>query len=146
MSKARFPRAEAYIQAANERREDAVSLLESERWAAAIWVSGVALESLFRGHQRGETHELDTGHDLKRLYRSSRFANFVSESKRYRVAEDVGFVASLWRHRFRYDPEFYVRSVVSRRTRVAFERTAREIVNAASFVISHGVYQWERRT
>src|SRR5438045_9770544 len=93
------PRAEAYRDAAADRCDDAVALLESGRFAGAIWVSGVALECLFRAYRRRSSNQLDTGHDLKALYKTSKFAEHVAPQHVNRIAASIGHVARIWRHR-----------------------------------------------
>src|SRR5438132_7846767 len=97
------PRAEAFRDAGAERSADSVALLEAGQFGGAIWVAGVAVEALFRAYHRQRSDQLDTGHDLKSLYRASRFGQHISARHVERIADAVSIVAAAWRHRYRYD-------------------------------------------
>lgn len=142
MAKASGPRAEAYRDAAAERSQDAVELFLAGRCGAAIWVAGVALECLFRAYHRRRSEQLDTGHDLKSLYKASRFADRVSPRHVERMGSSIGLVAASWKNRYRYDPEDAVRRSIGIRNATEFQRRAREVVNAVQEIVNHGVKRW----
>jgi hypothetical protein len=144
MATPEHPRAESYRDAATERSADSLALLEAGRFSGAIWVAGVAVEAIFRAYHRRRSDQLDTGHDLKSLYRASRFAQHVPARHAERIASAIGVVAVGWRHRFRYDPAVAIRRTLEVRPD-QLERRARMIVNAAQEVVSHGVLRWDSK-
>jgi HEPN domain-containing protein len=145
MGRAREPRAEAYREAALERCDDAVALLESERYAGAIWVAGVALESLLRACHRRASGRLETGHNLRTLFRTSGFADHIAPKRADRIADAVSEVAEHWKHRYRYDPSGAVQRSTYTRTPAEFRRLAQRIVDAAHEAVHHGVSRWQSR-
>jgi hypothetical protein len=142
MTDARQPRAEAYRDAARERALDAIALLEAGRHGAAIWVAGVAVECIFRAYCRRRTSRLDTGHDLKALYRQSRFSDRIAPRHLERITVAVGEIAGCWRHRFRYDPERVVARAVGVRSDRQIERVATRLVESAAQIVNQGVARW----
>jgi HEPN domain-containing protein len=145
MAKTNEPRAEAYRDAAAERCADAAALLDAGRFACAIWVAGVAMECLFRAYHRRSSDRLDTGHDLKQLFRESGFSDHVAPRHVVRMANSISEVAKHWKHRYRYDPSAAVQRSVRARTSAEFRRRAQRIVNEAQEVVAHGVSRWQSR-
>ena len=121
-----------------------MALLEAGQFGGAIWVAGVAVEALFRAYHRRRSDQLDTGHDLKSLYRASRFGQHISAGHMERIADAIGIVIAGWRHRYRYDPAKAIQRTLEARPD-QLGRRARLIVDAAQEVVSHGVSRWDSK-
>jgi len=146
VAKAQHPRPESLLQAAVERSQDAIELFDNDRHAASIWVSGVALECLFRAYHRLHSDQLNTGHSIMNLYKDSRFARSISPARSEDMAEKIGFVAVIWKHRFRYDPESKIKASAGLTGSQDLTRIARRTVNATRAVVNHGETRWPRAT
>lgn len=144
MAKAQHPRPDSFLLAAVERSQDAFALFQSDRFAGAIWVSGVALECLLRAYHRLHSDQLNTGHSIMNLYRDSQFAEYVSPARSSELAAKIGHVAAVWKHRFRYDPETRVRVEIGITQNQDLSRIARRTVDAMQTVVNHGETRWPR--
>jgi len=134
----------AYLEAARERVDDARTLLEAGRYGGSIWVSGVAVEALFRAYHALESTTLETGHDIRRLWKDSGFARNTPRKHEQDLAEKVGHVAAVWRNRIRYDPQVAVRKHIGARNNKELRSAAVDTVEAAYRIINHGVTRWPR--
>ncbi len=134
---------DAYLSAALERAKDAERLLAENRFGAACWVSGVAVECLFRAYHSRLSSNLETGHNLDHLFKASGFAAHLSEKQFDAVATDLSIMRARWRHNFRYRPEPAIRSSIAKGTSEhEFRKRVTDVVNASIRLTSLGASQW----
>jgi hypothetical protein len=111
-------------------------------------VAGLAVESLFRGYRCRISPEFDARHDIHALYRLSRFAVVVPQSRVGVYGEMVGSVAARWSssHRYRSHHAFarwLKRLKLDRGIKGdPVKENTRRLLNAASELVSLGVKQW----
>lgn len=141
MPKPEHPRPESFLAAAQDRAADAQSLFDAGRHASAIWIAGIAIEAMLRGYHRRSTDQLDTGHNLKQLFRASGFGERVPAPRAPDVAAAMSLLFASWRHRFRYDPAETMLRIADIPPRLA-ERHARRVMNAMWTIVNEGVSRW----
>lgn len=140
MSKPDFVLALSYFHAARDRAADARLLHEGGRPGAAVWIAGIALESLFRSLVFVRTNQLDTGHNLRELRNAALSA--VPTTSREKVAAAVAEVINVWRHSDRYTPEGEIADRLASRRNSTADRSER-IVNAVLDIMNEGALQWK---
>ena len=94
--------ADDYRWAAFDRIGSAEALHAAERYAAAIYLAGVAVECMLRAYRVRVDPEFDARHDLMQLLTSSGLQDYVPAKRRAEVAGALGDVWSRWRNDYRY--------------------------------------------
>jgi len=139
---------EVYKAAATEHLPVAAELYESGRYVLAAYVSGLAVESMFRAYRVSIDAEFNARHDLNELSVQARFRTIVPESKYFLYSEWLTIVAARWSSTHRYRSyqamtRWLKRLKLDRGIRGdPVKENARRLVNAATGIVSLGVEQW----
>lgn len=95
-----------YRAGAFERLEDSRILMEKERLAGSIYMAGRAVEGMLRGLIWLKTHQLETGHDLKKMAEMIGRLGLLQNDKRDDdFVVSISSVAQLWHNNLRYAGE-----------------------------------------
>ncbi len=158
----RVDRPEHYYQVAQERIAQAEHLYnEGSSYALAMYVSGLAVESLIRAFKLRRDSTFDEKHDLERLFKASGMldvepailaANGVldRDSKNYvrELQSALTEVARIWLNSFRFASEarmraYLKRSLLDRGIRGDYlKANCGLLLNAAKRFIRKGSQQW----
>jgi len=139
---------EDHFEAALERRETARRLLAAGDFVPAIYLAGVAVESLLRAFRPAVAEAGFTGrHDLPRLLEESDLE--VPPPRRRAFGAAFGDLWMRWKNDYRYCSadrlERRYRKLGLRAKRGdTLEANARIAVNAAFTVVSLGASEWKR--
>ena len=140
---------EVYFAAAKERAGSLRQLYDSEEFALALYVAGVATESMFRAFRVKTKPEFSSRHDLLELAREAKFAQNVPEALYDAYASDLSVIAIRWSnsHRFRSDAamlKYLKRAGLDRRIKGnALKENARLSINAAISLVALGKKLWK---
>ncbi len=107
-------RAEQYIEAASERVADARLLHNAGRYPAAIYFSGVAVESLLHGYCLKQNGGFAARHDLLGLVKESGIAGFITPRNRRKLGADLGDLWMRWKNNYRYASDSRLRAEFKR--------------------------------
>ena len=142
--------AEVYRDAAQEHVLTASELYDAGRYVAANYLSGVAVESIFRAYRFRLDPVFDARHDLRDLYRISKFEEVVPAGQMDAFAAHLDQVASQWSNAHRYRSERALRSFLKSakldrgvRKGDFLKELTRRMVNAATQVVVLGVRKWQ---
>lgn len=141
--------AKVYKEAAEERAQALQGLYESGEYALALYVTGVAVESMFRAYRFRFDPEFSSRHDLFELAKDSKFGDKVPAGAYEKFMADLGAVATRWsnNHRFRSKAailKYLKRAGFDRRIKGdVLKENARRAVNAAINVIALGRRLWQ---
>ena len=91
-----------YLEASKERLSDVKKLSTNANIVGAIYLSGTAVESIFRAHILQYTKAFDDKHNLVQLFASSKIGLKLTESERLIFAANLKSVASFWNNNLRY--------------------------------------------
>jgi len=95
-------RPEHYLESSQERIDDARRLHNMKRYAAAIYLAGVAVECLLIAYKTRENAEFESRHDLVNLLRESGIADFIHRRDRIKLSAMLGEVWSRWKNNYRF--------------------------------------------
>ena len=95
-------RPEHYLEASQERIDDARRLHNMKRYAAAIYLAGVAVECLLIAYKTRKNAEFESRHDLVGLLRESGIADFIHRRDKVKLAVMLGEVWSRWKNNYRF--------------------------------------------
>ncbi len=143
--------AEHYLAAAQERVEDARRLHGAERYPAAIYSSGVAVESLLHAYRRREDANFKARHDLPSLLKESGIARFIKEADRKKMAGLLGEVWARWKNDVRYASDSRLRAhfkklKLDRPSKGDFLRdNSRIALNSALEIVGIGARRWHSK-
>jgi hypothetical protein len=169
--------AKDYAEAARERvaqgrfvfdvpQEDAERELDDKRYALVVYLSGLAVECVFRAYRLKTDMKFDGRHNLESLFAVSGLDEYLREALETEKADDeqiaervrelraaVKDVASLWRNAYRYASDRVLlkdlveRGLVDRKmnkgskAEVLRART-REVLDAAETIVRAGEDAW----
>ena len=91
-----------YLEVTQEHIDTARILHNNERYSTAIYLAGVAIESLLLAYKTKNNSHFDSKHDLIKLMKESGIANFVQERNRKKVGILLGEVWSRWKNNYRF--------------------------------------------
>ena len=66
-----------YFEASKELRQSAYWLIRNDRFVAAIYFAGLAVECLLRAYRMRSNPQFDQRHDLSDLYKASGIVDFI---------------------------------------------------------------------
>jgi hypothetical protein len=141
-------RPEVYLEAAKERAGLLQFLYDADDYVVALYIAGVAVESMFRAFRARIDPRFDSRHDLYRLAADSRFASGVPASLADQYAADLGTLAVRWSNSHRYRSEaaarrYLKRARLDRGIKGDFlKENARLSVSAAIRLVSLGANIW----
>lgn len=133
--------AESHIQAARE-------MYSARHFVQAIYLSGLAVECLFRAFRARRNLIFDERHDLWELARSSKILDLVPEGATTYFAGALATVTARWLNSHRYLGErgmrrFLKEHRLDRRIKGDFlKENARRILSAAFDIVNVGLNKW----
>ncbi|HEX5242268.1 MAG TPA: hypothetical protein VFW23_03320 [Tepidisphaeraceae bacterium] len=132
-----------------ERAGSLQPLYDQREYVLAIYLAGVAVESMFRAYRGRFDPEFSSRHDLYELAKESRFASHVPDSLFAKYAADLGVVAARWSNSHRYRSEIALRKYI-KRVKLdrgvkgdALKENARRIINSAFELVTLGAQIWK---
>ena len=154
--------ADQYFRAATERMKQARLLYrqrDSDCYALAMYMAGVAVECLLRAFKNLHTDDLDERHDLQQLFRGSKMLDsnekFMTDrhlsDRVLRSAQEIracmNEICVLWANDYRYASESRLKSeLASRRLRGmkgdVLKASANRLVNAGERLVEQGAIIW----
>ena len=141
--------AKLYRKAAVERADSLRRLYDHREYVLAIYVAGVAVESMFRAYRAKINPEFSSRHDLFELARESHFADHVPNPLAAQYAADLGVVAWRWSNSHRYRSEAALRKYLKRAgldrgiKGDALKENARRAVESAIDLVKLGERLWK---
>lgn len=141
--------AETYRDAAVQHAAVARELYDLSRYAESNYLAGLAVECILRGYRVMIDPEFDARHDIDKLYRLARFADVVPESAVIELSARMGDVVSLWSNDHRYLDDSALRKRWAKRKLYEgikgdfVKERVRQLVNAASQVVTMGAARWK---
>jgi hypothetical protein len=124
-------------------------LYDSGRYVQANYLAGLAVECILRAYRHMLDPEFDSRHEIDRLYKLAKFADFVPPGRVESIGAALGEVVSLWSNDHRFLSEAALRKRWSKRKLYegvkgdfVKERT-RQLVNAAATIVNMGVARWK---
>lgn len=138
-----------YLEAAQERRDEAWQLYVGCRYGGSLYLTGVAVECLLWAYRTRRGEPFEARHDLMSLYRQSGLLDFINERNRERMAVALGDVWARWKNNLRYASEPRLRAQLKARELDrgikgdALKFNARAAWDSASYVIAMGVSAWD---
>jgi hypothetical protein len=142
--------AEVYRGAARERTDSLQALYDGEMYVLACYVSGVAVECMFRAYRMRARTDINARHDLHELARESNFEDRVPSSLFAKFESDLTIVATRWNnnHRYRSDEtlrKYFKRAHLDRGIKGDFvKENVRKMLNAANDIIVLGDRLWHK--
>jgi hypothetical protein len=143
--------AQDYVQAARERMTQASLLRRSEHYALAMYVAGVAAESMLRAYHLSD-EEFDEKHDISQLYKRCDFGKLGDEATK-RLRGPVETVHLLWQNRFRFFCEDRLRAhikALGQHQRGVYRGAdflkvrCKDLEDACVSVVTIGVERWQQ--
>lgn len=140
--------AKGYFDAARERAETSRRLFSAKDYVAAIYLAGVAAESMLRAYRVRFEPAFDARHDLLELARTSNLD--VPDRLKPQLGEALGHVWARWKNGYRYvsaarlTNDLRKRKLAPKRGDI-LEHNARIAVSAALTIVALGVTQWTSR-
>lgn len=140
---------DVYLTAALERAGALQKLYDDGEYSLALYVSGVAVECMFRSYRTEIESPFSARHDLYALAKEARFAERVPERLKEKYAADLGAIVTRWNNAHRYRSEQATLKYLNRaglyrgiKGDVLKENT-RKAVNAAIDIVQLGARRWK---
>ena len=139
-----------YRRAALERLQDAYSLWSAGRSVAAVYFAGRAVESMLRALLRLQTRRLETGHDIRELFRQAASVGALGRGDEFALYGPISTVASVWQNDLRFaDETRFLKHLkdLKKDRRIkgdAVQYWARAIFNSAERIVNRGELVWSR--
>jgi hypothetical protein len=140
--------ADVYKVAGVERAGALQALYDAGQYVLAIYVAGVAVESMLRAYRVKVDPAFSSRHDLYELANEARFVEHVPAGARENYAADLTAVALRWANNHRYRSESALRkrlkaANLDRRVKGDFlKENARLAVNASLNLVTLGERRW----
>ncbi len=138
-----------YFDAAKERLNEANLLYENERYSLALYVAGVAVESLLRAYIVRVNPKFEAAHDLYLLLDASNLHSFSAPTESQQVFAAITMLFRRWRNDFRYTSTDRLRRrlkklKLDRGIRGDFlKENSRIAIEAAKLILKIGVAKWK---
>jgi HEPN domain-containing protein len=138
-----------YVEAANERLAEANLLYEKAHYALALYVAGVAVESLLRAYIAQADPILEGAHNLPLLLRESNLRNLATPDEERRIFEAVSLLSKRWRNDLRYTSNHRLRrrlkkDRLDRGIRGDFlKENCRIAIDLATIILRTGAAKWK---
>ena len=142
---------EHYVEAARERVEDARRLHRTERYPAAIYLSGVAVESLLYAYRLKEDANFKARHDLPSLLKESGIARFIESNDRRKLGGLLSDLWARWKNNVRYASDSRLRThfkklKLDREVKGDFlKENSRVALDSALGIVGIGARRWNLR-
>ncbi len=138
-----------YFVAAKERLSEANLLYEKERYALAMYIAGVAVESLLRAYISHIDKTLEAAHNLKLLWKTSKLRFLVSPAESLQLDAANSTLFRRWKNDLRYTSNDRLRR---RLKRLKLDRSirgdflkenCRNAIEAATSILKVGAAKWQ---
>lgn len=147
---------ENYLDASQERLGDAHRLHVDARYSAAIYLSGVAVESVLRAWRTRMDPEFDERHDLIALLKGSGIFEFIKEGERKVLSIALAEVWKRWSNDYRFAGDARLRADYVKRDLLTpkecssddpqvLKAHSRSMLGHANEIVSLGVKRWDSR-
>jgi len=139
-----------YVEAAKERLTEANLLYEKARYALALYVAAVAVESLLRAHLVQLDPNFDEAHNLKMLLEASKLRIHTTLAEHQQINAAVDDLFKRWRNDLRYTSNNHLRRRFKRKKldrgiRGDFLKENSCIaIEAAEIILKIGVAKWKQ--
>jgi len=133
------------------RIQTARILHRSERFSAAIYVSGVAVECMLRAYIVRRLEAFDERHDLASLFKSAQLESYIEPRRHREINGWLGDVWLRWKNNYRFASDARLRSEFKRLALYRgirgniLKENARICVEAAFQLCTLGEQQWHSR-
>jgi hypothetical protein len=140
---------EYYLEASQERMNTARILYNACRHAAAVYFSGVAVESLLRAYLARKNKLFDSRHDLGNLLIASSVADFIPHPNQRKFSTALSNLWARWKNNYRYASQNQMRSEFKRlKLHVGIKGdfvkyNSMIAVDCAEEIITLGVRRWD---
>lgn len=140
---------DVYLIAAVERAGAIQKLYDEQEYSLALYVAGVAVESMFRAYRVKLDPEFSARHNLYELAKEARFAEQVPERLAEKYAANLGVVSARWRNGHRYRSEEATLKFLNRAGLFkgikgdVLKENARKTINAATEIVALGARRWK---
>ena len=123
-------------------------LYDNQEFVLTAYVSGLAVECMFRAYRGRIDPEFDSRHDLFELAREAKFADVIPPNLLPKYASDFGVVATRWNNSHRFRSEDALRRMLKHRQ---FDRrikgdylkeNVRLMLDASSGIVTLGDQLW----
>ncbi len=141
--------ADVYMDAAREHIDSARQLHERERFPLAMYVAGLAVESMLRAYKRRHTQELDERHDLRKLSKAAKIVDNLPPSRTLGYGLHLGVVATHWTNLHRFRSEAALRKWLWQQKLSigikgdVLKELSRKLLNASFTIVSIGEETWK---
>jgi HEPN domain-containing protein len=138
-----------YFAAAQERLDEAKLLFEKERYALALYIAGVAVESLLRAYIFRLEPKLEAAHNLELLLETSNLRSLVTTVESQQLFAAIADLYVRWRNDLRYTSNARLRrrlkkQKLDRGIRGDFlKENCRFAIAKASTILKVGVSKWK---
>jgi HEPN domain-containing protein len=138
-----------YVNAARERLRNANLLYEAAEYSFALYAAGVAAESLLRAFIVLLEPKLETGHNLKLLWKASKLRFLVSSAEFVEIDATITKLFNRWRNDLRYTSNERLRrrlkkQKLDRGIRGDFlKENCRIAILATTTILKIGVAKWQ---
>jgi len=138
-----------YFAAANERLDEAKLLFEKAHYALALYVAGVAVESLLRAYTFRLEPKLEAAHNLELLLETSNLRFLVTAVESQQLFAAIADLYRRWRNDLRYTSNNRLRrrlkkQKLDRGIRGDFlKENCRIAIEKASTILKVGVSKWK---
>jgi HEPN domain-containing protein len=139
-----------YFVSAQERLNDANLLYEKARYSLALYVAGVAVESLLRAYIFRLEPKLETAHNLKLLWNASKLSALVTPDESLQIDAAISDLFARWRNDLRYTSNDRLRrrlkrSKLDRGIRGdLLKENCRLAIETAATILKVGAAKWQR--
>jgi HEPN domain-containing protein len=138
-----------YVEVAKERLIEAILLYEKARYSLALYVTGVAVESLLRAYIFRLEPKLEAAHNLRLLFTASRIHALTTQVEHDQIASAIGDLFKRWRNDLRYTSNdrlrrYLKKDKLDRGVRGDFlKENCRIAIEAANVIIKVGAPKWK---
>lgn len=138
-----------YVEVAQERLKEANLLYDESRYSLALYVAGVAVESLLRGYVFRLGPMLEAAHNLKLLWKASELSSLVTSAESLQIDAANSTLFRRWKNDLRYTSNDRLRR---RLKRLKLDRgihgdflkeNCRNAIEAATTILKVGVAKWQ---
>jgi len=139
-----------YFAAAKERLDEANLLYEKAHYALALYVAGVAVESLLRAYTFRLEPKLEAAHNLELLLEASNLVSFMTKIEGKQIGAEISNLYDRWKNDLRYTSNHRLRRrlkklKLDRGIRGDFlKENCRIAIEAAKIIIKIGAAKWKQ--
>ena len=140
--------ADDYRWAALDRMRAAEVLHAATKYAAAIYLAGVAVECILRAYRMRIDKTFDSRHDLPALLTASGLRDYIPSKRRGAITAALGDVWSRWKNDYRYASDDRVLRDLRDRGLTAgikgdpLKESSRRVFEKAHELVGLGVSRW----